>query len=166
MLSYETRGWGGTGGQIGMAGPLDIADHRIAVLRDRVARQYRLAGDSGGLLRRRAGGSSSGTRHACDHSYDCGRLGSHECNLTTALYGGDTASLYWDNLLAWSGAQDGHEPPELLQTFHDLLADTHINNVFAWSDARWPLNYLEQLCGGGRRLRLHFKQHGKPPLQI
>ena len=69
-------------------------------------------------------------------------------NLTTALYGGDTVSLVWGEILIGGGAVDGHEPAELIQNWRELLDHKNITAVKAWADDRSSLNYLPALCGG------------------
>ena len=69
-------------------------------------------------------------------------------NLTTALYGGDTPSLVWGEILMGSGAVDGHEPEELIQKWHELIEHKDVPAVRAWADVRSSLNYLPALCGG------------------
>ena len=158
-LSYEARGWDGSGGQIGTAGPADVKDSAAVVdLLVRHAAQWRVNTSALATLGVSLGGGLAVLGAAQDSRIKCALTLSGWGNLTTALYGGDTPSQVWGQILVNSGKWDGHEGPGLGQRWKELTnrscsrSAACVENVSRWSDVRSPLHYTEQLCGGGRRL--------------
>ena len=153
VVSYETRGWLGAGGKIGTAGPDDVRD-AAAVVDTLFANSQKWHVDTNKIA---SAGVSYGAGLASLSGANDTRIKavlslSGWGNLTTALYGGDTPSLVWGEILVGTGGADGREPAELLTEWEDLLNHRDVAQVSRWSDVRSPLNYLDAMCGNGRKL--------------
>jgi hypothetical protein len=150
VLSYEARGWDGSGEVIGMAGPEDVMDAHAAVdmLGSKVAEWVNTSAIAAAVVSYGAGIAVLAA--AADPRIKVALSMSGWGNLTTAFYGGDTPALVWGSILVDSGKLDGHEPPILIERWHELLEHKNISQVSAWSNNRSAMHYLDQLCGNGR----------------
>ena len=151
VLSYETRGWDGVGGAIGTAGPADVKDHK-AVVDYLVAHASTYSVD---IARFGNAGVSYGAgiasiTAALDPRIKAVASLSGWGNLTSALYGAETVSSFWGDVLVESGGALGKEPQELLAQWKHLNEHTNVAGVRAWADNRSVLMYIDQLCGNGR----------------
>jgi acetyl esterase/lipase len=160
VMSYETRGWDGAGGSIGLGGPEDLRDHRVIVdLMVANAAKWRVNTSALATAGVSYGGGMAVLSAANDTRIKAALTLSGWGNLTTALFGGDTASLYWGNLLIGGGELDGHMPAELVERWDDLMDHTNVSSTSVWADLRSPLHYTKQLCGGGRKLPIFISNN-------
>eukprot|EP01044_Picomonas_judraskeda_P000701 COSAG03_NODE_33_length_18025_cov_70.016903_12_plen_497_part_00 len=161
-LSYESRGWDGAGGMIAMAGQVDWRDHRAVV--DVLAAQQGVNASALGTLGVSLGAGLAVLGAAHDSRIKFAVSLSGWGNLTTALYGGDTASAQWGSLLVSSGNKTGHESSALKMRWQELLHHKNLSSVSRWSDTRSPLNYTEALCGSGRQLPIFISNNAEDRL--
>ncbi len=148
VLSYATRGFGGSGGLVNVAGPDDMDDlsavldwllANTAVDDDRIA----MAGISYG-----AGISLRGL--AQEPRIKTAVAMSGWANLTDSLYKDNTPRLAWGLLLLASGYFTGQMDPFIAQLFQNLLSNNDIADTLAWSAERSPATYLDAINASGK----------------
>ena len=161
-LSYESRGWDGAGGTIAMGGPADWHDQSRVI--DVLVHQRGINASALATLGVSLGGGLAVLGAAHDPRIKCALSLSGWGNLTTALYGGDTASEEWGGVLVGSGNMTGHESPVLKVRWQELMQRKNISSVSAWSDVRSPLNYTDLMCGHGRRLPVFISNNAEDRL--
>lgn len=140
VLSYSTRGFGCSGGVVDVASSNDMADLRAAVdyLHSRTDVDHQNLGVSG--ISYGAGISLIGL--AQDARIKTAVAMSTWASLEQALYGQETARLFWGFLLTQSGKLSGNLSPEVEQNFQSLLRNENIDYIRQWSAERSPLHYI------------------------
>jgi len=154
VLSYSTRGFGQSGGLIGTAGPLDIADFSTAI--DYLITNYFVDENAIG-----AGGISYGSGislmgAAQDSRVKAVTAMSSWGDLVDALYGQQTPRLVWGDLLTLSGELQGRPDPIIHQHWTDIKNQNlpAIPDVVEWAKARSPLQFVNELNQNGTAVYL------------
>jgi dienelactone hydrolase len=147
VLSYTTRGFWGSGGQIDTAGPKDIGDVSTVIdwmLADTSADPGRIgvAGVSYG-----AGISLIAAAH--DPRIKAVTAMSAWTDLVYSLYGNQTRHLQATGLLDIAAKLTGHPSPELTQMINDMYTNQNIGDVEAWAKVRSADTYIDQLNANG-----------------
>lgn len=147
VLSYSTRGFGTSGGQIDTAGPLDMADFSNVI-------DYLLANYDVDPQRIGAAGISYGSGISLLGAAHDSRIRAVAAmstwgSLRESLYGQETPRLVWGELLTLSSQLTGNPDPIIQQTWNDVLNHRNLDAVYAWTDVRSPINYVDQINSNG-----------------
>lgn len=143
VLSYSTRGFGASTGQIDVAGPKEVRDvsslidwleQNTSVDRGNIA----MAGISYG-----AGMSLLALAHEPRLKTAIAMSGWGD--LEKALYGDDTLREIWLNMLIGSGQIVGRVSPDVLKKAQKLLKREDIEDVRRWAAARSPVTYIDAI---------------------
>jgi dienelactone hydrolase len=140
VLSYTTRGFWGSGGQIDTAGPKDVAD--VSSVLD-----WLTAHTSADPAEIGVGGVSYGAGIALIASGFDPRIKavaamSGWTDLVASLYGDDTRRPQAAFLLGAAAQLTGRPSPELTQMLGDYFANRNVDAVKAWGRARGAATYL------------------------
>ena len=139
VVEYETRGFYGSGGEIGTAGPADQKD--ISAVLDHIvanAMKWHADGTTFGMAGISYGAGLSALGAAHDARIKCVASMSGWGNLSTALNGASTPSLVWGEVLIEAGRATGHESPALAKLFSDVVAHRNMSEVRAFVEPRSP----------------------------
>lgn len=143
VLSYTTRGFGASSGQIEVAGPNDVRD--VSALIDWLERNtavqhgnIAMAGISYG-----AGMSLLGLAH--DTRIKTAVALSGWGDLEKALYADDTLREIWLKMLIGSGQIVGRVSGEVLKQAKKLQERRDIDDVRRWAAIRSPITYIDAI---------------------
>ena len=139
VLSYATRGFGGSDGQIATAGPEDIADLAAAIAYLKTNHNISKVGVSG--ISYGSGISLIGA--ALIDDVDAVVAMSTWGSLADSLYGQQTPRLIWGGLLTGLGYLTGNPDPEIAENYTDLLHHQRIAEILDWAAIRSPKTYLD-----------------------
>ncbi|EQA45273.1 X-Pro dipeptidyl-peptidase C-terminal non-catalytic domain protein [Leptospira broomii serovar Hurstbridge str. 5399] len=148
VLSYNTRGFGTSGGLINTAGPLDRQD--LSSILDWLLANAPVDAANIGI-----GGISYGAGISLIGVSEEPRIKTAVAmsgwgDLKRSLYGNSTPRIVWGLLLIGSGYFLGHMDPVIAQYFQNLLAQTNIAAVTTWAQDRSPDNFVAQLNAAGK----------------
>lgn len=145
VLSYTSRGFGTSGGQIDTAGPKDLADFGRVI--DFLIANYPVDPDAIA-----AGGISYGSGIALLGAAQDNRIKAVAAmstwgSLVESFYAGQTPREVWLQLLRLVGELQGDPDPIIEQHVQTLRNQdlAGIPEVIAWAEPRSPINYVEQL---------------------
>lgn len=143
VLSYATRGFGESEGQIGTAGPEDMLDFSAAI-------DWLLANTNADVERIGASGISYGSGisllgAAHDHRVSAVVAMSTWGSLTESLYGQETPRLIWGGLLTLLGEVTGDADPIIAENYGNLIKHQNIEETIAWADIRSAQTYVDIL---------------------
>eukprot|EP01064_Diplonema_japonicum_P036944 TRINITY_DN84_c0_g2_i2.p1 TRINITY_DN84_c0_g2~~TRINITY_DN84_c0_g2_i2.p1 ORF type:complete len:532 (+),score=168.31 TRINITY_DN84_c0_g2_i2:52-1647(+) len=143
-LEYEARGFFGSGGQIGTAGPDDWKD--ITAVITWALQKWPMADPDNIAL----GGISYGAGLSLMGAGNDSRVKavlalSGWKNMIDALWWQYAPSLVWSDILVGGANSTGNVPPILYQMQHNLLNYENVNATLAWGDLRSPDHFLTQL---------------------
>lgn len=147
VLSYTTRGFWGSGGQIDTAGPKDVGDVSTVI-------DWMLANTTADAARIGIAGVSYGAgisliAAAHDPRIKAVTAMSAWTDLVYSLYGNQTRHLQATGLLDVAAKLTGHPSPELTQMIDDMYTNQNIGQVEAWARVRSASTYLDQLNANG-----------------
>jgi len=160
VVSYSARGWGLSDGQVGVAGPNDIADIRSVV--DWVIDDGRADPSRIGIGGISYGGGLSLLGLAHDERIKTAAALSGWANLKESFYGGQSPRLLWGAILLVSGTMLGDLHPEIAEKYRKLLAFEDIEETLAWAYDRSPLKYLTGI--NDRQAPVYISQNLGDPL--
>ncbi|EAT13043.1 predicted acyl esterases [Oceanobacter sp. RED65] len=145
VLSYSTRGWGTSGGQINTAGPKDMAD--LSNVIDFLIANYPVDPNNIGSAGISYGSGISLLGAAHDDRIKAVSAMSSWGDLVDALYGNNTPRLVWGEILTLTGDLLGDMDPIVNQHWDDIKNQNlaNIPTVKDWASIRSPINYVQQL---------------------
>ncbi|WP_079253848.1 alpha/beta fold hydrolase [Endozoicomonas arenosclerae] len=145
VLSYATRGFGSSTGQVGTAGPKDISDYSQAI--DYLLNNYPVDPNAIGTAGISYGSGISLLGAAQDERVKAVAAMSSWGSLVDALYGNQTPRLAWAEILTLTAELRGNPDPVIAENW-DIIKNqqlSRIPEVLEWAEVRSPINYVEQL---------------------
>ncbi len=154
VLSYSTRGWGTSGGQINTAGPQDIDD--LSRVIDFLIANYPVNENAIGSAGISYGSGISLLGAAHDPRIKAVSAMSSWGDLVDALYGNNSPRLVWGELLTIAGNLVGNLDPEVNQHWSDIKSQnlSAIPAIKEWAWARSPIKYIDALNANGTAVYL------------
>ncbi|MBC7530465.1 MAG: alpha/beta hydrolase [Oligoflexus sp.] len=143
VLSYSSRGFGGSEGAVTVGGPNDVQDFSTIVdwLEDNTrvdVANIGMAGVSlGGGMALLALGSEPRIKTAASLS--------GWGNLEQSIYRNNTIQRTWLDILIGSGKLTGHLDPDIFEQLDHMEKRTDVVATRAWAAARSPESYLDQI---------------------
>ncbi|PAU80408.1 acyl esterase [Halovibrio salipaludis] len=152
VLSYSTRGWGESGGEINTAGPKDVSDFSTVVdwLITNAPVDPNGIGASG--ISYGAGIAMLGAAH--DERIKAVSAMSGWGSLVESLYAQRTPRLVWGELLTFTGDLLGNPSQEIQENWDNVKNHRNIEDVTEWALERSPINYVDQLNENGTAVYL------------
>ena len=143
VLSYATRGFGESEGQIATAGPKDMLDLSYVIdwLLENTNADVERIGASG--ISYGSGISLLGAAH--DHRISAVVAMSTWGSLTESLYGQETPRLIWGGLLTLLGEITGDADPVIAENYGNLIKHKNIEETIEWADVRSAQTYVDIL---------------------
>ncbi|TGK11979.1 CocE/NonD family hydrolase [Leptospira fletcheri] len=148
VLTYNTRGFGTSGGLINTAGPLDRSD--LSSILDWLLANAPVDSANIGIGGISYGAGISLLGVSVEPRIKTAVAMSGWGDLKRSLYGNDTPRLVWGLILIASGYFTGHMDPIIAQNFQSLLAHTNIPAVSSWAQDRSPDNFVNQINAAGK----------------
>ncbi|MFE3653053.1 CocE/NonD family hydrolase [Streptomyces sp. NPDC059152] len=146
-VTYTVRGFWGSGGQIDVAGPKDVADISAVIdwsLAHTPADRSRV-----GMVGLSLGGGLTLLGAASDPRVKAVASLSGWADLADSLYSGQTRHLQAAGLLAAIQAPTGRRSPEFARMLADLFADRDLPRVVQWAHTRSPAAYVDRINAHG-----------------
>ncbi|MEW1902356.1 alpha/beta fold hydrolase [Streptomyces sp. NPDC086147] len=154
VVSYNSRGFWQSGGEIETAGPKDVADASKVI-------DWALANTAADPDRVGMGGVSYGAgisllAAAHDPRVKAVAALSGWADLIESIYSGRTQHLQAAALLGGAGALTGRPGPELKQILGDFLSSNLAKeeDMIAWGRTRSPVTYLDRVNANGTAIML------------
>lgn len=149
VLSYTTRGFGTSGGEIDTAGPLDISDYSKVI--DFLIENYPVNPDAIGTAGISYGSGISLLGAAHDDRVKAVAALSSWGSLVESLYGNQTPRLIWGELLNISSQLTGNPDPIIDQHWQNIKGQnlSEIPAVVEWANLRSPSNFVDELNANG-----------------
>ncbi|MGV9690892.1 CocE/NonD family hydrolase [Streptomyces sp. NPDC003444] len=154
VVSYNSRGFWQSGGEIETAGPKDVADASKVI-------DWALANTAADPDRVGMGGVSYGAgisllAAAHDPRVKAVAALSGWADLIESIYSGRTQHLQAAALLGGAGALTGRPGPELKQILSDFLSSNLAKeeDMIAWGRTRSPVTYLDRINANGAAIML------------
>jgi predicted acyl esterase len=154
VVSYTSRGFWLSGGEIEVAGPEDIADASAVI--DWALAHTPADGNRVGMAGVSYGAGISLLASGHDRRIKAVAALSGWANLIDSIYGGRTQHSQAGVLLGVSGALTGRPSAELQQTLKDFLGSdlAKEQDMIAWGKKRSPDTYLDRINGNGAAIML------------
>ncbi|WP_411072619.1 alpha/beta fold hydrolase [Streptomyces sp. cmx-4-25] len=154
VVSYNSRGFWQSGGEIETAGPKDVADASKVI-------DWALANTAADPDRVGMGGVSYGAgisllAAAHDPRVKAVTALSGWADLIESIYSGRTQHLQAAALLGGAGALTGRPGPELKEVLGDFLSSNLAKegDMIAWGAKRSPVTYLDRINANGAAIML------------
>ncbi|MET8629958.1 CocE/NonD family hydrolase [Kitasatospora sp. NPDC004669] len=147
VVTYTVRGFWGSGGEVDVAGPKDVAD--ISTVIDWALAHTPADPDRVGMVGLSLGGGLTLLGAAFDPRIKAVASLSGWADLTDSLYSGQTRHLQAAAVLAGIQAPTGRKSPEFARVLDDLFADRDLPEVIDWADTRSPARYLDRINANG-----------------
>ncbi|MFJ9845608.1 CocE/NonD family hydrolase [Kitasatospora sp. NPDC101155] len=147
VVTYTVRGFWGSGGEVDVAGPKDVAD--ISTVIDWALAHTHADPDRVGMVGLSLGGGLTLLGAAFDPRIKAVASLSGWADLTDSLYSGQTRHLQAAAVLAGIQAPTGRKSPEFARVLDDLFADRDLPEVIGWADTRSPARYLDRINANG-----------------
>ncbi|CAM2069879.1 Prolyl oligopeptidase family serine peptidase [Sulfidibacter corallicola] len=147
VLSYSSRGWGFSGGQVNVAGPKDMEDLSAAVdwLEDHTPVDAANIGISGISY----GGGISLLGLAQEPRLKTAVAMSSWADLRESLFANETPRLVWGGILVGSGYLTGNMDPIILEMYTNVLTNRNIPATLEWAAGRSPITYIDRINAKG-----------------
>ncbi|MFJ2579556.1 CocE/NonD family hydrolase [Kitasatospora aureofaciens] len=152
VVTYTVRGFWGSGGEVDVAGPKDVAD--ISTVIDWALAHTAADPDRVGMVGLSLGGGLTLLGAAFDARIKAVASLSGWADLTDALYSGQTRHTQAAAVLAAIQAPTGRRSPEFARVLDDLFADRDLPDVIRWADTRSPSAYLDRINAHGTAVLL------------
>ncbi|MGY0021288.1 CocE/NonD family hydrolase [Streptomyces sp. YJ-C3] len=142
VLAYTARGFGRSGGEVDVAGPLDVADagHALDFLLERLGRPATRVGFVGDSY----GSGISQLAAAHDTRVDAVAALSTWGDLGQAFYENDTRHIASVTVLR-DAAANARLSARTEQAFEDVLHGRNIEETLQWAQERSPLTFVDRL---------------------
>ena len=154
VLSYSTRGWGSSGGLIDTAGPKDMDDLSRVI-------DWLIANAPVDPARIGSAGISYGSGISLIGAAQDSRIKAVAAlsswgDLEYSLYGNQSPSLVWGELLDLSSQLIGRPDPIITRYYNAMLSQKleMIDEIVAWARVRSPLTYVDKLNANGTAVYL------------
>ncbi|WP_199351101.1 alpha/beta fold hydrolase [Haliangium ochraceum] len=148
VMSYNTRGFGTSGGLINVAGPGDMED--LSAVLDWMDENTDADMDRVGIAGISYGAGISLLGLAQEGRIRTAVAMSGWGDLYDSLYKDDTPRLAWGLILIASGYFTGRMDPIIAQQFQRLLSHEDIDEVQSWAAVRSPASYVDALNASGK----------------
>ncbi|MFI8084989.1 CocE/NonD family hydrolase [Kitasatospora sp. NPDC086009] len=152
VVTYTVRGFWGSGGEVDVAGPKDVAD--ISTVIDWALARTPADPERIGMVGLSLGGGLTLLGAAFDPRIKAVASLSGWADLTDSLYSGQTRHVQAAAVLAGIQAPTGRRSPEFSRVLDDLFADRDLPEVVRWADTRSPARYLERINANGTAVLL------------
>ena len=154
VLSYATRGFGGSEGMVDTAGPKDIEDYKAAI--DFLIDNYPVDGSAIGTAGISYGSGISLIGAANDSRVKAVAALSSWGSLVESLYGNQSPRLAWGEILTLSGKFAGNLSSDVPRYWQAIKShdEQTLDEVIDWALIRSPLEYVEQLNENGTAIYL------------
>ncbi len=143
VLSYATRGFGSSEGQVNVASPDDLRD--VSAVIDWLQSHTPVATNAIGMAGVSYGGGIALMASAFDERISAVAAMSGWGDLAKSLYGNDTVRQVWLGLLVQSGKIFGRLHPDIKVQLDRLAENRDIDKVLAWAGERSPLTYIRTI---------------------
>lgn len=150
VLSYSTRGFGDSNGLIDTAGPKDM--HDLSKVIDYLLAHYNVDPNAIGTAGISYGSGISLLGAAHDSRIKAIAALSTWGSLKEALYGNETPRMIWGELLNISADLLGRPDSIIRETWENVLANRNMDEVYAWTDLRSPINYVDTINRNGTKV--------------
>lgn len=151
-VTYTVRGFWGSGGEVDVAGPEDVAD--ISTVIDWALARTPADPRRIGMVGLSLGGGLTLLGAAFDPRIKAVASLSGWADLTDSLYSGQTRHVQAAAVLAGIQAPTGRRSPEVARVLDDLFADRDLPEVVRWADTRSPARYLDRINANGTAVLL------------
>jgi predicted acyl esterase len=152
VLSYNTRGFGTSGGLINVAGPKDMED--LSAVLDWLEGNTAVDVERIGMAGISYGAGISLLGLAQESRVRTAVAMSGWGDLADSLYKDETPRLAWGLVLIGSGYFTGRMDPIIVQQYLHLLTHGDVDGVRAWSAQRSPATYVDAINAGGKPVYL------------
>ncbi|MFI5647561.1 CocE/NonD family hydrolase [Kitasatospora sp. NPDC051705] len=152
VVTYTVRGFWGSGGQVDVAGPEDVAD--VSTVIDWALAHTPADRERVGMVGLSLGGGLTLLGAAFDPRIKAVASLSGWADLTDSLYSGRTRHLQAAAVLAGIQAPTGRPGPGFTRVLDDLFADRDLPDVVRWADTRSPARYLDRINANGTAVLL------------
>ncbi|MER7753821.1 CocE/NonD family hydrolase [Kitasatospora sp. NPDC097643] len=152
VVTYTVRGFWGSGGEVDVAGPKDVAD--ISTVIDWALAHTPADPQRVGMVGLSLGGGLTLLGAAFDPRIKAVASLSGWADLTDSLYSGQTRHLQAATVLAGIQAPTGRRSAEFGRVLDDLFADRDLPEVVRWADVRSPARYLDRINANGTAVLL------------
>ncbi|MFI9363308.1 CocE/NonD family hydrolase [Kitasatospora sp. NPDC053057] len=152
VVTYTVRGFWGSGGEVDVAGPKDVAD--ISTVIDWALAHTPADPDRIGMVGLSLGGGLTLLGAAFDPRIKAVASLSGWADLTDALYSGQTRHTQAATRLATIEGLTGRKSPEFATALDDLFADHDLPEVVKWANVRSPATYLDRINAHGTAVYL------------
>ncbi|MER7844892.1 CocE/NonD family hydrolase [Kitasatospora sp. NPDC096077] len=152
VVTYTVRGFWGSGGEVDVAGPKDVAD--ISTVIDWALAHTAADPDRVGMIGLSLGGGLTLLGAAFDPRIKAVASLSGWADLTDALYSGQTRHTSAATRLATIEGLTGRKSPEFATALDDLFGDHDLPEVVKWADVRSPATYLDRINANGAAVYL------------
>lgn len=143
VLSYATRGFGGSGGVVSAASPNDIRD--VSHLIDWLGERTNLDPSKIGMSGVSYGGGISLLALAHDERIATVVALSGWADLEQALYGDETIRKVWIELLIGSGAVTGRLDPDFINIYRSVRSQTDLEYFSSWAEERSAIHLVDRI---------------------
>lgn len=143
VYSYSARGWGNSGGLIGVTGSEDMAD--VSAIIDWILAHAPAHPDQIGMSGISYGGGMALRAAAHDSRIKTVVAMSSWSDLSQSLFGGDTPRAVWGGILVATGHLLGNMDPAIEMYFHNLLNYTNVAETLAWALAHSPISVIDDI---------------------
>ncbi|MEU8511758.1 CocE/NonD family hydrolase [Kitasatospora sp. NPDC048722] len=152
VVTYTVRGFWGSGGQVDVAGPKDVAD--ISTVIDWALAHTSADPDRVGMIGLSLGGGLTLLGAAFDPRIKAVASLSGWADLTDALYSGQTRHTAAATRLENIEHLTGRKSPEFATALDDLFGDHDLPDVIKWAGVRSPATYLDRINANGAAIYL------------
>mgnify|MGYP002150960966 CR=1 FL=1 len=141
VLSYTSRGWGCSGGEIGMSGPTDTAD--ITAIVDWLEAKTDTDMNNIGISGMSYGAGLSLAGLALEPRLKTAVAMSAWGSVEQILYAQETPHLFWGAFLVASGTLTATIPPAIIENFTNMVSHKNIDSAIKWTKAISPINSID-----------------------
>ncbi len=143
VLSYATRGFGGSGGAVGVASPSDIAD--VSAIIDWLIDTQPVDIEHIGMAGVSYGAGISLIALAKDSRIATVAAMSGWSDLMKSLFAGNTVKKVWTDLLVASGELTGNLDPAIHQMYENLTEYNNLEETIDWAMERSAVSFVEEI---------------------
>ncbi|MCW7506164.1 alpha/beta fold hydrolase [Leptospira paudalimensis] len=148
VFSYNTRGFGTSGGLINVAGPKDMEDLSKGI--DFLLANAPVNASNIGIAGISYGAGISLLGLSKEPRIKTAVAMSGWGSLPDSLYGNQTPRLVWGLLLVTAGYITGRMDPIIAENFQKLLDTRDVATVLSWARERSPNNFVAELNASGK----------------
>ncbi|TGM74976.1 alpha/beta fold hydrolase [Leptospira bouyouniensis] len=148
VFSYNTRGFGTSGGHINVAGPKDMEDLSKGI--DFLLANAPVNASNIGIAGISYGAGISLLGLSKEPRIKTAVAMSGWGSLPDSLYGNQSPRLVWGLLLVTAGYITGRMDPIIAENFQKLLDTRDVATVLSWARERSPNNFVAELNASGK----------------